>query len=89
MNTPTDWTWYEEPPGLGWYAILECWEPEEGMFPGATLVQSLPLAGSHASGLVAHAGPFPTREAAEAWAQAHDPDGPAFAGTTTPGDPES
>lgn len=90
MSTPADWTWHEEPQSLGWYAILQCWEPEEGSFPEVVLVRSLPLDARLVESLVAYAGPFPTEELAEAWLQQHDPDGAAFANTpTTPEDPNA
>jgi hypothetical protein len=39
-GTPMIMSWTEispqdHPPLSGWYAVLRCWEPEEGVFPDA------------------------------------------------------
>lgn len=65
------WTYERKPSSAGWYAILYCWEPEEGVFHGAscwdgkTWDQDLPISGFH--------GPHESEAAAAAWADAHDP----------------
>lgn len=34
MSEPVDWT-SDNPTERGWYATVHCWDPNEGMFPGA------------------------------------------------------
>ncbi len=62
----------------GWFAVIRCWEPEEGMFPDAVWASKGKVAEAHDGGLTldgsGHAGPFPTEAAARAWAEAHDPE---------------
>lgn len=65
-----DWTWEDKPPVPGWYAVLYCWEPQEGVFTdaaywnGQVWSQSLPIGG--------YAGPFADEAEARAWAAARE-----------------
>ena len=73
MNAPTEFEWATPNTGpAGWYATVHCWEPEEGMFPGAHRWDGKKWEWD--GPIVAHAGPFATKEEAKAWADAHDPE---------------
>ena len=71
--TYDDWEFDDRlPPQPGWYATLHCWDSTEGVFPQATewlgdrWAESFPF--------VAWQGPFADEEAAERWADEHDPE---------------
>lgn len=71
--TYDDWEYHDDtPPQPGWYATLYGWDIEEGSFPKATewlgdrWDGSLPF--------FAWQGPFADEEAAERWADEHDPE---------------
>jgi hypothetical protein len=72
-TTPTGWTDGNKPAEPGWYAVVQCWDPEEGLFPDAALWLGDKWAEKTA--VVSHAGPFADRQAAEDWADEHDPEG--------------
>jgi hypothetical protein len=55
----------------GWYAVLHCWDSEEGVFPG---IRELGEAGFPSSVIARSPGPLADQTAAEAWADRHDPD---------------
>jgi hypothetical protein len=67
-----DWTWSSKPPTPGLYAIMYCWEIQEGIFTstsrwnGDAWTNDYPVTG--------YAGPFHTEAEAKAWADAHNPD---------------
>ena len=75
---PSDWCWDPMPAVDGWFAVIRCWEPEEGMFPDAVWADKGKVAYPHDGGLTTdgsgYAGPFPTEAAAREWAEAHDPE---------------
>lgn len=74
MNTPTDWCWDSLPSNAaGPHAVLRCYDPAEGMFPDSLMA---PANWPADRAIVAHAGPFPTKQAAEGWAYANTLDGP-------------
>jgi hypothetical protein len=88
-NTPTDWCLDPMPAVDGWFAVIRCWEPEEGM--SAQWCQRQPTAVQVTGGTVdwpdgngmtidasCHAGPFPTQIAALAWAYSHNPEDPRW-----------
>lgn len=80
MTVPDEWTYEPMPPIDGWFAVIRCWEIEEGMFPDAVWATAGKVAwpengGIADDGQTGHAGPFPTKEMATAWAYAHDPEG--------------
>jgi hypothetical protein len=66
-----DWNYDNEPTVAGWYAVLVCYDPQEGIFPmgawwnGATWQQK---------GVVAFGDMRLTKQEAEALAYEHDPD---------------
>ena len=77
-STPTDWQWGPLPQVSGWFAVRRCWDPAEGIFPDAAWVHHGRIAWSNDGGIflstgeASYAGPFPTEEEAQAWAEAHD-----------------
>ncbi len=79
MSSPTEWCWDPLPAVDGWFAVIRCWEIEEGMFPAVAWATAGKVAWPHSNGMTTdgsgHAGPFPTRAEAQAWADAHDPEG--------------
>lgn len=80
MTEPTDWCWDPMPAVDGWFAVILCWEPEEGMFADVVWADAGEVAWPANSGMAVdgsgHAGPFPTEAEAKAWADSHDPEGP-------------
>ena len=74
MSEPTEWCWGSLPGNAaGWYAVVMCYDPAEGMFPDCVMT---PASWSTDRAIVGHAGPFPTEPDALRWAEAHDPEGP-------------
>ena len=71
----------------GWFAVIRCWEPEEGMFPDATWADKGSFhrddGGLATDGSGGHAGLFPTMAAAREWAEAHDPEETSWRQATT------
>lgn len=65
---PESWRYGGKPRENGWYAILQCWDIEEGVFPSAKRWDGSDLEWS----VMAIAGPFSDEKSAEAWAYAHD-----------------
>jgi hypothetical protein len=70
MIGPMGWN-YDDPEVVGWYAVLRCWEPQEGIFPGSSYWDGK---GWYESAVTAHSGPFPSEKEAEVWADEHDPE---------------
>lgn len=82
-QTTVEWLWIRNHPPTesGWYATTHCFDPEEGIFPGAYFWDgvswifddlvwgTLPL-------LNRSSVTFPSKSAAEKWAYEHDPEGP-------------
>ena len=74
MNNDTFFWTGELPTGpAGWYAVVVCWDENEGMFPSSAFWDgqiwtddSRPIAAFH--------GRHETKEAAEKWAYDHDPE---------------
>lgn len=78
-EAPTDWCYERMPPVTGWFAVLRCWDPEEGIFPGTAYATEGRVEWPDSSGILpdgssGHAGPFATQEEAKKWAHDHDPD---------------
>ncbi len=70
----TDWISTEDhpPTEYGWYAVLKCWDAEEGVFPGAAKwegrwVKNEPIISRSPN-------TFASEEEADTWAHEHDPD---------------
>ena len=88
MTHPTDWCWDPMPAVNGWFAVIRCWDPAEGMFPGAAWATGgkvLPPANNGmATDGSGHAGPFPTEARARKWAYDHDPEAPSWMRTHPP-----
>ena len=78
MTAPTDWNWDPMPPVDGWFAVYICWDPAEGAFAEVVWATKGQVPWPDNGGMTmdgsGHAGPFETKEAARAWADAHDPD---------------
>lgn len=69
------WVYEQNTGPTGWYAVLRCWDPREGIFPGA--VWWYETEGGRwegTGGVIGHAGPFVGRTAAEKWAYDNDPE---------------
>ena len=81
-NAPTDWCWDPMPAVDGWFAVIRCWEPEEGMFPGAVWATNGQVESSDNGGMTTdgsgHAGPFSTKAEALSWGYDHDPEDPSW-----------
>lgn len=79
MTNPSDWCWDPMPAVDGWFAVIRCWAPEEGMSPDVVWADKGKVLYPHNGGMTTdgsgHAGPFPTETKAREWAQAHDPEG--------------
>ena len=77
--TPDDWCWDPMPDVDGWFAVIRSWDPEEGVFPGVAWATAGKIEWPDSNGVSldgsGHAGPFPTKAEALAWAEAHDPEG--------------
>lgn len=78
MELPTQWCFDPAPAVDGWFAVIRCWEVEEGAYPDAVWFeggQACPRdnGGIADDGSSGHAGPFPTRSAATDWGYEHDP----------------
>lgn len=68
-----EWLFLDEeiPTEPGWYAVTRCWEPAEGVFPGACFYDGAKW--SEASGLFQRSPKtFASEEKAERWAYEHD-----------------
>lgn len=80
MATEPEWTFEDKPETTepGWYAILYCWEIDEGFFTGAGYWDGKRWQWPHDNPseppVVNHAGPFENKQAAEGWAEENDPD---------------
>jgi hypothetical protein len=76
---PTDWCWDPMPKVDGWFAVVVGWEPEEGVFAKVVYANAGRVEWPGSSGMTCdgsgYAGPFATRAEAQAWADAHDPEG--------------
>jgi hypothetical protein len=72
VNQVAEWCFDGAPEVDGWYAVLVCWDAEEGMFPNA--FERKNGAWSETSPVMGFAGPFGNKEVAHDWAYAHDPE---------------
>jgi hypothetical protein len=74
---PKEWCWDPMPAVDDWFAVIRCWEVEEGMFAGVVWADKGVVRedGGMTSDGSGHAGPFATKAEAQAWADAHDPEG--------------
>jgi hypothetical protein len=72
------WIWRgadpDKPETDGWYAVVKCWDSEEGMFPDVCKFSGGKWAGNFESAISAFCGPFPTEAEAQDWANRHDPE---------------
>jgi hypothetical protein len=79
MTQPTEWCWDPMPAVDGWFAVIRCWEVEEGMFADVVWAKAGKVDWPHDGGMTSdgsgHAGPFATKAEACDWADAHDPKG--------------
>jgi hypothetical protein len=80
-EAPTDWCYERMPPVTGWFAVLRCYDSEEGIFPSTAYftdgaVEWPETRSIAADGSSGHAGPFGSEQEAREWAYAHDPDWP-------------
>jgi hypothetical protein len=64
------------PDACGWYAIAYCWDPQEAIFVGAAFYDGTKWDDESADLPISSWSytPFPSKETAAAWAEAHDPD---------------
>lgn len=74
--TQDDWNDGETPPtASGWYAIQICYDLQEGIH-----VYSVEFPSQGWDGFASHQpkwhGPHPSKQAAQDWGYAHDPEGP-------------
>lgn len=69
----TEWT-FDDPSGkpAGWYAVIICWDAQEGLFPSASWWDG--TGWDDTSPKSAFHGPHPSKQAAEDWAYEHDPE---------------
>ena len=78
-DTPSEWCWDPMPKLTGWFAVVHGWGPEEGWFAGVVHAINGCVAWPDNHGMSTdgsgHAGPFATRAEAQAWADAHHPEG--------------
>lgn len=75
QELPAEFLWEQDNKGEpGWYATVHCWDIQEGMFPRANLWNGEKW--DWDGPIIAHAGPFETKEAAQEWANKHDPEAP-------------
>ena len=62
----------------GWFAVVRCWDENEGMFPDAAWAEKGKVPHPHNGGMMSdgsqHAGPFPSEAEARKWAEAHHPE---------------
>jgi hypothetical protein len=63
----------DHPTDSGWYATIRCWDPQEGVFPGANFWDGTEWKDGNRAIFNYH-GPFPDEESAYAWAMKHDPE---------------
>lgn len=68
------WSYEEKPNSNGYYAVLYCWDPHEGVFPGQSQFHDETWVWSSNASIVAFSGPYSSREIAFDLAQANDPD---------------
>ena len=73
--TQEDFTWsHDNPTGpAGWYAVVVCWDENQGMFPSSAFWDGQSW-GDDKRPIAAFHGPHPSSEAAESWAYEHDPE---------------
>jgi hypothetical protein len=78
VSAPQNWCWDPMPPVDGWFAVIRCYEVEEGMFPGVAWATAGKVEWPDDGGMTldgsGHAGPFATKAEALEWAEAHDPE---------------
>ena len=67
-----EWNGNKTSGDAGWYAVVVCWDENEGLYPsaarwtGSSWDDDRPIAAFH--------GPHPSEEAAKDWAYEHDPE---------------
>ena len=66
-----EWEFLKDPIEAGWYAVLICYDPREGIFPGAAHWDGKKWSRKSVSGF---GGKCDTEKEAEALAYEHDPD---------------
>lgn len=66
------WLYDDAPPQPGWYAVLVCYGPPEGLISGKAYWQG--AAWNTSSPITSFAGPFATEDAAATWAEANNPE---------------
>ena len=72
-----NWTFNTDPQQPGIYAVLVCYDSEEGAFPSHDEWDGARWKGERWEGsrpVVAYAGPFDSEQKAEEWADKNDPD---------------
>lgn len=67
------WVYDKKPTTPGWYAVLICWDVQEGLIPSTAFWRDGSWVREHP--YVAHAGPFDTSDAAYKHAWDNDPEG--------------
>jgi hypothetical protein len=76
MTCQNLWLWISDhpPTETGWYATTHCWDPYEGIFPGAHFWNAEWISEGHPIG---QRSPMAFTSKAEAleWAYQHDPEG--------------
>lgn len=68
-----EWNDIETSNPPGWYAVVICWDGNEGMFPSASFWNGLAWSDDNRP-IAAFHGPHPSKEDAERWAYDHDPE---------------
>lgn len=70
-----EFTWSRENPtgATGWYAVVVCWDENEGLSPSASFWNGQEWADDRRP-ISAFHGPHPSKEDAERWAYDHDPE---------------
>ena len=67
-----DWL-EDDPTEIGWYAVVYCFDPHEGMFPTANYWDG--TAWRHRGPIILRSpNTFPDMTTASDWARAHDPE---------------
>jgi hypothetical protein len=81
MSDQKEWLFDDQPDEPGWYAIIKCWDPEEGLFPDAARWDGARWLDNRDRDVTApisqHAGPFESEATAGKWADDNDPEMPA------------
>jgi hypothetical protein len=70
MSDP--WVYEKDAAEIGWYAVLLCWDPEEGIIPSTNFWEGRWQ--FHGPVIARSPTPLRSRDAAGEWADKHDPD---------------